>query len=662
MRIRPYGLLILLTLLFYANPVTSITAAQSDPAAITAATSSRPDIQSFPDVKVYLVVKDGQDRFVHGLTPAELGIVEDDKTLPVRELHEERPGAQFVVAYNPGPSFALRNSRGDSRANVIKSMLETWAKSRQGSTLDDLSLLVTNGREDTHLRDPLKFASALDIEQIDVRQAVPSLDTLQRAVEIAADAPSRPGMGRSVLFITPPIEDQTGVTLQNIITRAKEQGVSISIWSIPVPGSYYPNAEKQFTDLTSQTGGQYYTFADEQPILNIEDLLESFRSVYQVSYDSQIRASGSHQLAVDIQAASGAITTPVQTFDFDIQPPEPAFVSPPLEIKRNPPLDNAGKVDSEAALTDYLPEGQEIQALVSFPDERVRPLIRTSLYVDGKIVQENRQPPFDRFIWDLKDYSSSGTHMLRVEAEDNLGLVGATIDRLVQLTIEQPARSPWSWVSRNAPGLSLLGALIAGSTLLLVLLLGGQLRPRQLGKARAGRTGRRKSDPVTQPVAVKVEAPAKRLSGWVNRIHWPQRSIPPQASAFLSRISDVDSDVGSTPIPLFTDEITLGSDPNLATLVLNDTSVEGLHARILHKEDGSYRLIDEGSIAGTWINYTPISREGARLENGDLVHIGRIGFRFTNRQPGQIRKAVVIPVNPSTTGPTPPGLPPENGG
>jgi hypothetical protein len=208
----------------------------------------------------------------------------------------------------------------------------------------------------------------------------------------------------------------------------------------------------------------------------------------------------------------------------------------------------------------------------------------------------------------------------------------------------------------------LLGALIAGSTLLLVLLLGGQLRPRQLGKARAGRTGRRKSDPVTQPVAVKVEAPAKRLSGWVNRIHWPQRSIPPQASAFLSRISDVDSDVGSTPIPLFTDEITLGSDPNLATLVLNDTSVEGLHARILHMEDGSYRLIDEGSIAGTWINYTPISREGARLENGDLVHIGRIGFRFTNRQPGQIRKAVVIPVNPSTTGPTPPGLPPENGG
>ena len=661
MRIRPNGLLILLTLLFYATPVASISAAQSNPAAIATGTLSRPDTQSFPDVKVYLVVKDGQDRFVHGLKPADLGIVEDERTLPVRELHEERPGAQFVVAYNPGPSFALRNSRGATRSNVIQSTLETWAKRRQGSTLDDLSLLVTNSSEATHIKEPQEFASALNLAQIDARQAVPSLDTLLRAVEIAGDAPARPGMGRSVLFITPPIEDQTEVAVQNVITRAKEQGISISIWSVPVPGAYYPNAEKQFKDLTSQTGGQYYTLTDEQPTINIEDVLEPFRSVYQVGYDSQIRASGSHQLAVDIQAASGAVTTPIQAFNFDIQPPEPAFVSPPMEIKRNPPLDKSGKVDREAVLTDYLPEEQEIQALVSFPDERVRPLVRTSLYVDGKIVQENRQPPFDRFTWDLKDYSSSGAHILRVEAEDNLGLAGATIDRLVQLTIEQPAHNPWSWVSRNAAALSLLGALIAGSTLLLVLLLGGRLRPRQLASERAGRTGRRKSDPVTQPVAVKVEAPAKRLSGWVNRIHWPQRSMPPQASAFLNRIYDVDSNDASTPIPLLSNEITLGSDPNLATLVLNDKSVEGLHARILHTDDGSYRLLDEGSTAGTWINYTPISREGARLENGDLVHIGRVGFRFTTRQPGRVRKAVVTPVNPSTAAPIPPSPPQENG-
>jgi hypothetical protein len=151
---------------------------------------------------------------------------------------------------------------------------------------------------------------------------------------------------------------------------------------------------------------------------------------------------------------------------------------------------------------------------------------------------------------------------------------------------------------------------------------------------------------VTQPVPIKVEAPVKKHSGWAGRIHWPQRNIQPKADAFLSRITESDGDIDATPIPLMTDEITLGSEPSQSTLVLNDTSIEPLHARILRQEDGVYRLNDEGSIAGTWINYTPISREGTALEHGDLIHIGRIGFRFTLRQGGPARKAVAAPVNP----------------
>ena len=358
---------------------------------------------------------------------------------------------------------------------------------------------------------------------------------------------------------------------------------------------------------------------------------------------SRIRASGNHQLAVDIQLPSGAITTPVQTFELNVLPPDPAFVSPPLEISRTPPQGEGGELIDDAPMNAYLPTDKEIQILVAFPDERARSLVRTSLFVDGTLVQENRQAPFDRFTWNLADLTTSGTHLIRVEAEDNLGLVGTSIERLVQLTIEQPARSPWSWVFRNAPALSVLGAVIAGSILALVLLLGGRLRPHHPG---AGRTKRSKSDPVTQPVAVKMEAPAKRIGSFANRLHWPQRSFPLRAEAFLTRLFETDNDASSTPIPINTAEITLGSDPNLATLVLNDTSIEGLHARILCKEDGSYRIQDEGSIAGTWINYSPISREGATLEHGDLVHIGRIGFRFTTRHPGQIRKTVVTSVEP----------------
>ena len=51
--------------------------------------------------------------------------------------------------------------------------------------------------------------------------------------------------------------------------------------------------------------------------------------------------------------------------------------------------------------------------------------------------------------------------------------------------------------------------------------------------------------------------------------------------------------------------------------------------------------MDEGSIAGTWINYTPVSRNGADLEHGDIIHIGRTGFRFTIRQPKTVRRPVI---------------------
>jgi len=332
----------------------------------------------------------------------------------------------------------------------------------------------------------------------------------------------------------------------------------------------------------------------------------------------------------------------VQAFEIDLLPPDPAFVSPPLEINRYPPDLQDTRQASEVPIADYMPKQEELQILVGFPDEHVRPLMSTSFYVDGQLMGENRQEPFDRFTWDLSGYEASGTHMIRVEAEDNLGLIGSSIERLVLVNVVQPARSPWSWVTRNVPILSILVAVVAGSVLLLVLLLGGRLRPRAVN---APRRARLRSDPVTQPIPVRVEPPARHFPNWANRLQWPQRHIAPKAFAFLSCISESEGETTpiapATPIPITSNEITLGSDPNQATLVLNEPSVEPLHARILRKEDGSFRLADEGSIAGTWVNYTPVSHEGTNLEHGDLVHIGRVGFRFTLSQPTQLRKPIV---------------------
>ena len=76
-----------------------------------------------------------------------------------------------------------------------------------------------------------------------------------------------------------------------------------------------------------------------------------------------------------------------------------------------------------------------------------------------------------------------------------------------------------------------------------------------------------------------------------------------------------------------------GSDENQSGYLVEGDSVEGQHATIRRKEDGDFEIADLGGDAGTWVNYAPVSAEGASLRNGDLVHIGRAAFRFFLERP-----------------------------
>jgi hypothetical protein len=58
-------------------------------------------------------------------------------------------------------------------------------------------------------------------------------------------------------------------------------------------------------------------------------------------------------------------------------------------------------------------------------------------------------------------------------------------------------------------------------------------------------------------------------------------------------------------------------------------------------EAGSFRIMDQGSIAGTWVNYVSVPPNGITLEHGDLLHLGRVCLRFTLRQPSHARKPAI---------------------
>jgi predicted component of type VI protein secretion system len=65
-----------------------------------------------------------------------------------------------------------------------------------------------------------------------------------------------------------------------------------------------------------------------------------------------------------------------------------------------------------------------------------------------------------------------------------------------------------------------------------------------------------------------------------------------------------------------------------------------MHARLIRQADGEYLLRDQGSIAGSWVNYELVPKSGHRLQHGDHVQLGRVEFRFQlpgDQPPREIR-------------------------
>jgi hypothetical protein len=611
---------------------------------------SNPNIEDFPRIQAYLDVHDAQGDFIHGLQAEQVTILEGGNARPVSQLKEMSPGVQVVVAINPGPSFAIRNNKAISRYDIVKDALRSWAKGRSGSNIDDLSLLITDGPAASHTANPAQWLSALDAEQVDPRTARPDLDILFRAAGLVSDPLPRPGMSRAILFITAPPEGQSDVSLENLAAQVKELHAPVFVWMVSSAGAFATQSAQQLMTLSQETGGKIFTFTGEEALPSPEDYLEPLRYIYSLEYESGVNASGEYQIVAQIETGEASIETPPVGFEIELQPPKPAFVAPPLEIQRNLSEGEASDATAAAPQGELTPREQPLLVVFDFPDGRKREVIYSALLVDGAVVSENTQPPFDQFNWELEPYTAGGLHQLQVQARDALGLTGLSAEIPVQIAVEEVKQSPLGDFSQNLPILAVLFAVLAGAMLLLVLVVGGRLRPRT---HRAART-RRKSDPVTQPVHIRTEPGTYRRAGWANRLQWPQRGSEPQAYAYLNPIHDPDQPADTLPpIPILSEEVKLGSDSEMSDLVLDDPSVEACHARLKRQEDGSFRLSDLGSTAGTWVNYTPVSKEGTRLEHGDLVHIGRIGFRFTLRKSASTRRPVVITDMP------PEEIPPE---
>ena len=305
-------------------------------------------------------------------------------------------------------------------------------------------------------------------------------------------------------------------------------------------------------------------------------------------------------------------------------------------------------------MTDLMPVEQVIQIKVDFPDGYERSLARTSLYVDGVVVSENTDLPFDTFTWDLRPYTQEEVHTLVVEAVDDLGMSGKTEEKLIRVSMPDSSQGMMMEFSQKRYLLVGIIGLIAVSFGILFFILGGRIRPKpypgQVSHPAAyqARTLQRKDQATQEVKAVSIvqkqtSSPSK---SWKERLCWSRhKPLAMPAIALLIPLAGSDETTLPVSMPIAGDDICLGSDPLRSDLVISNQTVEGIHARI-HNQGSSFIITDAGTVAGTWVNYQPIPASGVQLEHADIIHLGEVVFRFILAEPGSPRKIVVTPLEP----------------
>ena len=567
---------------------------------------------AFPIIQFSMDARDIDGNIITGLQTTDVAILEDDQELQASEVKAYDPGLEFVVGINPNFSFAIMDAQARSRLDKIKDALTKWSGDLTQSSNHAYSLVTPDGPTSFHVKDLNSWLTGLAAWQPPMNTMEPSLDILSQSIDLASTSLLEPGARRVVLFITPLAETDDIPTLESLTEQARQLDVHVFLWVVAPPDTGLTGGLIAQQKLADQTGGTLVLFSGNENLPDAKESLVPLQTSYRVIYNSGIRTSGAHTISVKLKTDGEPIILGALNLSLEIEAPNPIMVSPPSQILRQYPA--SGEFDPES----LTPRSQQIEIIVEFPDGHPRLLTSTSLLVDGKVIATNTAEPFNVFTWDLSPYTSESRPELQVKVVDSLGLEKTSISIPISITVEK-APSTLEIFYLNYKQWIFLAAGLAAALLLTwrLVRLSRLLKNKRLERIRAA-----------GPLPLGNEYPSSKGKG---------KEIPASLEPFPTG--------GSSPaqqrIPVVDKEIRIGSDPRQVNYVLEDASVGELHA-LIRKNGETFLLIDMGSVSGTWVNYEQLDEEPKRLFHGDIIHIGRLGYRFQLSQPRDQKEPRII--------------------
>jgi hypothetical protein len=556
----------------------------------------------FPSISMSLTVIDDNGRHISNLSSQDFTIIEDGIAINVDAVEEITVGTQQIFILNTTRGLRGRDALGLTRYDYVRSALIQWWGKEETAIfgIDELNLLSIDGNLVMHSSSTAQLASALNSYEPQFEDELANYDLLLEALELSAEPTTRQGKPSFIFFITPLITNSEDFPLANSIAWAKENGVTIyPILVGPEELVEYPQVD-DLELLAETTGGELIFFNEDVGLNALADRILTRRNLYRIRYTSKSNVSGSHNLQIRITSDSIDVLSDPLSFPINISTPELIFIQPPDRITRE-------TLDPAQPLETIPPTSTTFQIAVMFPDGYPRDIVSSQLVVDDQIISIHNEPPFDFFQWDLSGYTKTATHEVKALVEDSLGLRGSTLTIPVLIEVITPPQGIASLDPNLVTVLTILGIVafagISGFSFITII------KRRKLRTASASSERRTKTD---QRQSVRLL----------------RRTDHSLIEGTLEPVTGV-----SFPITLIGTDLVLGRDASISAAHIDDPSVSALHARIIRLASGDYLIRDQGSVAGTWVNYQPAPERGKILQHGDLIHLGRVAFRFQLSDP-----------------------------
>jgi hypothetical protein len=559
-----------------------------------------PQLEAFPLVTIDFKLTDPAD-VNDNLSIDDVMLLENNQEVIPLTLRQVHQGTHFTLVINGNRDFDLRDVDGVSPYQKITAELSKWAMLRKFAKSDTWSFINHQGMAVRNTSSAEGWTTALDAYQPNFRTLQPNPGGLETAIQMAKEWIVPFGVDKSILYITPPADSAHIEQIRNLAQIAGSAGIQVNVWMIGDAYFLTNDQGRVLMDLASTTQGIFFHYTGEESLPNPEDILSPLGKYYTLSYESEIRETGTYPLTLQITTADRSFTGEIAPFYIYLAPPKPILVSPPTSIIRSAPLNVVNPQEAMA------PKKVNINIIIEFPDGYTRDIAASRLYVDDLLEDERFEPPFEDLTWDLSSILDSGEHKIQVEVDDTLGLSSRTIELIVPVIVESPDPEPSFSPSRQQVGLWLSGGILFAAA---AILFAWAVRQFIDSPAFAN---------LSHAIFSRFKRPTRLFS--------PSSALPNNGQ-LIPLNTFVDPSQTDSLINLIGNPSIIGSHAQKANVVVQGNEINPVHAQI-HVRNDHFYIQDMGTDSGTWVNYDRVDAKPVELHSGDIIHFGNTGFRFT---------------------------------